>query len=238
VDPTELATTMFQGWAGSSNGLPSSRVTPRPAGRRVLVVDRPGSVQSMLYVGHDGPPRRVEDYVPVTTMSLVLGGMFSSRLNMKLREEKGYAYGAFGGFDARRDGGLFACRSAVQTEVTVPALVDMVSEIERMHEAGVEPDELEQARAYRAGVFPLNFAGALQVASGLGDVVVHGFPDDHFDRLRAQVLEVRKDELDAAAARHLRPGDLSIVVVGDAASFGDDLRAAELGPVEVISDAD
>src|SRR5581483_330359 len=163
-------------------------VTPRAPGRRVIVVDRPGSVQSMLVVGHDGPKRGVDDYVPMTTMALVLGGMFSSRLNLKLREEKGYAYGAFGGFDTRKHGGVFVARAAVQSDVTIPALTDLVDEIERMQAGGVEPDELEQARAYRAGVFPISFAGVMSVASGLGDIVVNGFDDDHFDQLRQRIL--------------------------------------------------
>ena len=131
---------MFDGWADV--GLTRSRhpdVTPRGSGRRVVVVDRPGSVQSMLLVGHDGPARKIDDYVAMTTMSMVLGGMFSSRLNLKIREEKGYAYGALGGFDTRKHGGVFAARAAVQSDVTIPALADMVAEIERMHAGGVEP---------------------------------------------------------------------------------------------------
>ena len=113
--------------------------------------------------------------------------------------------------------------------MTIPALADMVAEIERMHAGGVEPAELEQARAYRAGVFPINFAGALAVASGLGDLVVNDFADDHFDRLRAEVLEVRKEQLDESAARRLRPDDLVTVVVGDAAGFADELGAPASG---------
>jgi len=236
VDVDALGRRVFEGWSASAVDVVESPVVARPTGRRVLVVDRPGSVQSSLCVGHDGPRRKVDDYVALSTMAMVLGGMFGSRLNLKLREEKGYAYGAGGGFDCRKHGGLFASRSAVQSEVTVPALVDMVGEIERMHTGGVTTDELEAARAYRAGIFPLNFASALPVAAGLGDVVVQGFADDHFDRLRAQVLEVRRDELDAAALARLRPDDLSIVVVGDAAAFADELRAADLGPVEVVPD--
>jgi predicted Zn-dependent peptidase len=202
----------------------------------VIVVDRPGSVQSMLMVGHDGPPRKVDDYVAMTTMSLVLGGMFSSRLNLKLREEKGYAYGAFGGFDTRRHGGLFLTRAAVQSDVTIPALTDLVAEIERMHTGGVEPAELEQARAYRAGVFPINFAGVMSVASGLGDLVINDFADDHFDALRARVLDVRKEELDTSAAIRLHPDDLVTVVVGDASGFATELESAGLGPVTIVPD--
>jgi predicted Zn-dependent peptidase len=190
----------------------------------------------MVMVGHDGPPRKIDDYVAMTTMALVLGGMFSSRLNLKIREEKGYAYGAAGGFDCRKHGGVFAARAAVHSDVTVPALADLVAEIERMHSGGVQEAELEQARAYRAGVFPINFAGVMAVASGLGELVVHDFADDHFDRLRDQVLAVSKDQLDAAATSRLRPQDLVTVVVGDADGFAADLEGLGLGPVTVVPD--
>jgi predicted Zn-dependent peptidase len=238
VDVDALARTVFDGWAGEKSGSAAPTVGLRDGGRRVVLVDRPGSVQSMLYVGHDGPARRVDDWVPTTTMALTLGGMFTSRLNYRLREEKGYSYGAFGGFDGRRHGGVFVARSAVHTEVTAPALVDMVDEIQRMHDAGVTDDELERARSYRAGIFPISFATAGAVASGLGDIVVHGFADDHFDRLREQILNVDKDAVDRAAATRLRPADLVCVVVGDAAVVGDDLRAADVGPVVVVRDED
>jgi predicted Zn-dependent peptidase len=236
VDVEAVGTTVFGGWAEDAAGHDAPDVTPRGQGRRVVVVDRPGSVQSMVVVGHDGPPRKIDDYVAMTTMSLVLGGMFSSRLNLKIREEKGYAYGAFGGFDTRKHGGVFVARAAVQSDVTLPALADLVAEIERMHEGGVQPEELEQARAYRAGVFPINFAGVGAVASGLGDLVIHDFADDHFDQLRQQVLDVTKEGLDASASSRLRPHDLVTVIVGDAAGFAKDLEGAGFGPVSIVPD--
>jgi predicted Zn-dependent peptidase len=236
VDLDALGHVVFDGWDGEGTVAPAPSVAARESGRRVVVVDRPGSVQSVVMMGHDGPPRAIDDYVAMTTMSLVLGGMFSSRLNMKLREEKGYAYGAFGGFDTRKHGGVFAARAAVQSEVTVPALADMLAEIERIQRDGVMSDELEQARSYRAGVFPVNFAGVGSVAAGLGDVVVHGFDDDHFDALRTKIIDVTLDEVNAAAASRLRPDDLVTVVVGDASSFATELEGLGLGPVEIISD--
>jgi predicted Zn-dependent peptidase len=236
IDVDALGRSVFDGWSSDVPKPAAPDVTARSAGRRVVVVDRPGSVQSMVVVGHDGPPRDIDDYVAMSTMALVLGGMFSSRLNLKIREEKGYSYGAFGGFDTRKHGGLFVARAAVQSDVTLPALADIVAEIERTHLGGVEPEELEQARAYRAGVFPINFAGPMAVASGLGDIAIHGFADDHFDALRQRVLDVRKDELDASARSRLRPDDLVTVVVGDASSFAGDLESAGLGPVTIVPD--
>lgn len=236
VDVDGLGHTVFDGWDGAATGGEPPAITPKSSGRRTVVVDRPGSVQSVVMVGHDGPARAIDDYVAMTTMALVLGGMFSSRLNMKLREEKGYAYGAFGGFDTRKHGGVFAARAAVQSEVTVPALADMVAEIERVHRDGLTPDELEQARAYRAGVFPVNFAGVMPVASGLGDIAIQGFSDDHFDALRARILDVTLDEVNETAHNRLRPQDFVTVIVGDASGFTDDLASLGLGPVEIVHD--
>jgi predicted Zn-dependent peptidase len=236
VDAAALARTVFDGWSpGDAAALPVD-VTPRDGGRRIVVVDRPGSVQSVLLCGHDAPGRDIPDYVATTTMALVLGGMFSSRLNLRLREDKGYTYGAFGGFDLRRHAGTFVARSAVQTEVTAPALADMVHEIETIARDGVTAAERDDAVAYRAGVFPVNFAGVHSVAHAIGDAVVHDWPADHFDRLRADVLAVTPDDLSAAAASRLRPGELVMVVVGDAAAVVEPLQATGLGPVEVVAD--
>jgi predicted Zn-dependent peptidase len=126
----------------------------------------------------------------------------------------------------------------VQSEVTAPALTDLISELTLMHDEGLTAEELERARSYRAGIFPINFAGPGAVASGLGELVVHGHPDDHFDRLRAQILAVTTEEVNVAAGARIRPDDLVAVVVGDAATIAEDLRATGIGPVEVVKDED
>jgi predicted Zn-dependent peptidase len=238
TDIDALGRTVFDGWKGPQPEAPRPAVSANGGDRRIVLVDRPGSVQSMLYVGHDAPARRTPDYVPMTTMALALGGMFNSRLNYRLREDKGYTYGAFGGFDCRRDGGVFVARTAVQSEVTAPALTDLITELTLMHDEGLTAEELERARSYRAGIFPINFAGPGAVASGLGELVVHGHPDDHFDRLRAQILAVTTEEVNVAAGARIRPDDLVAVVVGDAATIAEDLRATGIGPVEVVKDED
>jgi zinc protease len=237
ADVDALGETVFGDWKVDTEALPAATVRRNDGGARIVLVDRPGSVQSMLYVGHDAPGRRTPDYVPMTTMSLAFGGMFNSRLNYKLREEKGYTYGAFGGFDLRRDGGVFVARAAVQTAVTGAAVTDLLDEYRKIHENGLTEEELERATSYRAGIFPINFAGPGSVASGLGDLVIHEHPDDHFDRLRAEIQRTTLDEVNKAAAERLRPDDVVVVVVGDAATVADDLNATGL-PVEVVTDED
>jgi zinc protease len=236
TDVDGLAATIFEGWDPVGAARQDAVVAPNSRDRRVVIVDRPGSVQSVLFAGHDGPPRATADYVPMTTMALGLGGMFNSRLNYRLREDKGYAYGAFGGFDCRRDGGVFVARAAVQSEVSAPALEAMVTEIDAVHRDGLTETEARNARDYRAGVFPVSFANTAQVAGGLAEIVVHGHADDHFDRLRSDILSVDKDAIDAAAQARLRPNEMVHVVVGDAGAVADDIRALGLGPVEVVTD--
>lgn len=236
LDLPGLEAAVFGGWEPDGAGPVPVDVSPRGGERRIVLVDRPGSVQSVIFAGHVAPSRDIPDYVATTTMAMVLGGMFSSRLNLKLREEKGYTYGAFGGFDLRRHAGSFAARAAVETAVTGPALVDLVAEIERTAAEGVTAAERDEAVAYRSGVFPVSFAGVHSVGRALGDLVVHGWPDDHFDRLRAEVMAVSTAELTAAAEARLRPDDLVIVVVGDAAAVAEPLRATGLAPVEVVPD--
>jgi predicted Zn-dependent peptidase len=229
VDADRVGRAVFDGWSTRAAQAGEPVVTASGRGRRIILVDRPDSVQSMLYVGHDGPKRKVDDFVPMTTMALALGGMFNSRLNYRLREEKGYTYGAFGSFDCRRHGGIFLSRSAVHTDVTAAALTDLVAELQRMHDSGLDESELDRARSYRAGIFPISFAS-------LGDLVVHGHRDDHFDRLREQIQSIELEEVNAAAAARLRPEEAVMVVVGDAAATADALRDSGLGPVEVVRD--
>ena len=120
-------------------------------------------------------PRRIPDFHAVSVMSAILGGLFNSRLNMKLREEKGYTYGAGAGFDMRRGAGPFAARAAVNTEVTVPAIEDMLAELDAdPRRRRSTRSELAAARDFLIGVFPLRFETAGAVVGALGSLAVHG----------------------------------------------------------------
>ncbi len=207
-----------------------------PVGRLVRVIHRPGSVQTEIRIGHRGLSRQIPDFHAVSVMSAILGGLFNSRLNMKLREEKGYTYGAGAGFDMRRGAGPFSARAAVNTEVTVPAILDTLAELTRMRDAPVAASELAAARDFLIGVFPLRFETAGAVVGALGSLAVHGLGVDELVGYRANIEAVDIAAVAAAAAEHLHVDDASIVLVGDIDAIGPDLEAADLGPLVIERD--
>ncbi len=215
-------------------------LTPTDAGRPekpvVRIVHRSGSVQSELRVGHRGLPRSTPDFHAVSVMASILGGLFNSRLNMKLREEKGYTYGAGAGFDLRRHAGPFTARAAVNTEATAPALADLVVELRRMREAPPTDAELRAARDFLIGVFPLRFETPGPVVSAVGGLVTYGLPDDELERYRPAIEAVSADDVLAAAREHLDLERLAIVLVGDADAIATDVEALGLGELEVVRD--
>ena len=192
------------------------------------VVHRPGAVQTEIRVGHPALSRRNPDFHAVSVMSAILGGLFNSRLNMNLREEKGYTYGASAGFDMRRGRGPFAARAAVNTEVTVPALREMLGELDRIREAPVTDDELRAARDFLVGVFPLRFETPGPVAGSLAGLFVHDLPEDELTRYRGSIEAVTAEEVQRVAREHIRPEAAAIVLVGDHGQFG--VRARGRGP--------
>jgi zinc protease len=204
--------------------------------RFVRVVHRPGSVQTEIRIGHVGVPRRIPDYHALSVMAAILGGLFNSRLNAKLREEKGYTYGAGAGFDLRRAAGPFAARAAVNTEVTVPAILDTMEELERIRAAPVTDAELAAARDFLVGVFPLRFETAGAIVGALAGLAVHDLPDDELAHYRAGIENVSIDDVQAAATAHVRPDAAAIVLVGDADAFGEALEGAGLGRIVIERD--
>ena len=239
-DVVGLAERLFGSWNrdDASPGEASSIVdSGTSVGRLVRVVHRPGSVQTEIRVGHRGLPRRTPDFHAVSVMSAILGGLFNSRLNMKLREEKGYTYGAGAGFDMRRGAGPFAARAAVNTDVTVPAITDMLAELTRIRDIPVDDAELHAARDFLIGVFPLRFETAGAVVGALGSLAVHGLGVEELVAYRSNIEAVDVAAVGAAAATHLHVDDASIVLVGDVDAFGPALEAAGLGPIVIERDA-
>jgi zinc protease len=222
--------------AGGAAGGHATAPDAAAGGRRIVLVDRPGAPQSEIRVGHVGSRRRIEDYHALMVLNALLGGLFDSRLNRLLREERGYTYGVRSEFDLRRSAGPFAVRLAVESAVTAPAVADILTELARVRDAAPEAAELAAARDYLVGVFPLRFESSAQVAAALAGLVIQGLPDDELDRYRPTVAAVNAEAALEAARSHIDPEMASIVIVGDVSIFEADLRAAGYGDVEVIVD--
>jgi zinc protease len=240
LDVDGIAERLFGSWVSGvgATDAPGAAIvdTGTSVGRLVRVIHRPGSVQTEIRVGHRGLPRRIADFYAVSVMSAVLGGLFNSRLNMKLREEKGYTYGAGAGFDMRRGAGPFAARAAVNTEVTVPAIVDMLAELTLMRDVPIAEAELVAARDFLVGVFPLRFETAGAVVGALGSLAVHGLGVEDLIGYRVNIEAVDVAAVAAAARSHLHVDEASIVLVGDVDAFGPTLEAAGLGPIVIERD--
>ncbi|HEX7171330.1 MAG TPA: pitrilysin family protein [Candidatus Limnocylindria bacterium] len=220
-------------WAGTGPG--HRTIEPRQRGsRRVVVVDRPGSVQSELRVGHLGIDRRDERYFPAMVMAALLGGVFGSRLNRRLREELGYTYGARCAFDPRRAVGPFTATAAVQTEVTADAVRELLAQLDGIREAAPPEGELAEVRDFLVGVFPLRFESTAGIAAAIEPLAVYDLPDDWWHAYRSRLEAVTPAAVHSVARELIRPDDALVLVVGDASKVADDLRAADLGKVEIV----
>ena len=240
IDVGAIADRLFGNWDRNAGARPRGTILARSAvsDRLVRLVHRPGAVQTEIRIGHVGLPRRIPDFHAVSVMSTILGGLFNSRLNRNLREDKGYTYGAGAGYDLRRAPGPFAARAAVNTEVTVPAVTEMLHELERMRDAPVTADEMAAGRDYLVGVFPLRFETPGPVVGAIAGLVVHDLPDDELARYRPAIEAVTADDVHRAASDHLRLEEAAIVLVGDADVIGADVEKAAFGAFEIVRDED
>jgi zinc protease len=165
-------------------------------------------------------------------MNAVLGGLFSSPINLNLREVHGYTYGANSYFDWRRQKGPWVVATAVASDVTPAAATEVLKEIDRFRSAAITEDELTLATSYLDGVFPIRFETTSAIASALTTLVVYDLPDDWYDEYRARVRAVTSGDVLVAAERHLHPEALQMVVVGNSAAVREGMEAIAFGPVQ------
>ena len=230
-----LADELFRDWTGERPAPAPAGVDAVQPGRLTRVVAKPDAPQSEVRVGHIGIPRRAPDYFDTMVMNAVLGGLFSSRINLNLREAHGYTYGAFSGFEWRRASGPFVVSTAVKSDVTAAAVQEILGEIDRMRREEIGEDELTLATSYLDGVFPIRYETTAAIAVALANLVIHDLPDDYYDRYRERVRGVTTRGVLQAAQAHLHPEQLRIVVVGDPAVIAAPISAAVGVPAEVVS---
>lgn len=229
LDPERLGDAVeraFGGWDDATE--PGPDVTaPASPGRGLVLVDRPDSPQSELRVGHLGVARRHPDHAPLNVLNHLLGGSFHSRLNLNLRERRGWTYGVRSRFAFRRGPGPFVVGTSVEREATRGAVEEIAAEIERAAAGPIEPDERDLAVNGITRSLPRMFETASDVAARVREIVVHDLPDDHFARHDERFRAVTVEDLERVAAEHLRPEWLLAVVVGDGEAVADDLAGAE-----------
>ena len=215
-------------WGKDGRGKPRGNVTldaPPPSPRKgtLFFSDVPGAAQSQIYIGHPGPSRKAEDYESTMLMVQVLGGSFSSRINMNIREDKGYAYGARARFSYRRSLGSFAASSSVRSDATAASITEIVKEIRAIRADGVTTEELERERQGTLLGLPARFSTAGRVRSTYSNLVFFDLPMDYYDGFQKRVAALDVAGLKAAAQTYLRDGGYSILVVGDGAAVRDSL---------------
>lgn len=230
-----LAGETFAGWTAAAPA-PAPVAAPPAAPARLNVLARPGAPQSELRIGHIGVARNTPDYHALVAANMVLGGQFVSRLNLNLRQDKGYTYGARTRFDFRRRPGPFAVQVGVHTAATAHAVSECLREIREIR--GPRPiarDELALAVAALTEGYARNFETAEQIARAATEIALYDLPDDYFAQFPPAVERITADEATSAAARHLHPDRLTTLVVGDVEAIRADLAGLDLGEPVVLS---
>ncbi len=220
----------FGAWS-DTGGTPPPLAAPVAQEPSLLVIDKPGAPQTQLCVAHLGVARRHPDYLRLMVANAILGGSFSSRINMNLREDKGYTYGARSHFEMLRAGGAFVVSTAVETAVTAPAVGEIVKELVTMREADVQREELTTAKNRYSLSLPGYFQTVRSVAAMVGNIYLHELPLDYYQTLPAAVDQIGLADVRRVAQEALRPEALHIVAVGDAAAISDALQALGRGAV-------
>lgn len=231
------ATKTFGAWKRPAHPITKPAATtiaapPAPA-TRIILVDKPGAAQSVIYVGGPGVDRNSPDYPAVALMNTILGGSFSSRLNDILREQRGYTYGAHSSFGWSLVPGPFMAESQVRTNVTDSSLAVFMREIKRIGTQPVTPAELTRGKHY----FVLGSLGQYETAGEVANALVNAVslhrPLRTIPAEFAAVDAVSADQLEEAAAKYADPAHLTIVVVGDLTTIRDAIARLNIGPIEV-----
>ena len=218
ITPAEafrVAEAVFGGWR--SIGAPGADTIPAPraASPTLVLIHRPGSVQSSIHIGRPAVPAIAAEFIPLQLAGAVFGGSFSSRLMQNLREEKGYTYGARGGLDALRAGGRLSASADVRNEVTGAALDAFLREYARMGSEPVPERELEDSKRYLVGGYLINNQMQSALASSLAANWQIGLPSEFLSQYAPAIRAVDSVQVQAMGRRFFDPKTMSIVVVGD-----------------------
>jgi zinc protease len=227
----EQVAARFGSWSGRGHGAAPPPDVAGPDSASIVLVDRPGSRQSEIRIGGIGLRRGDPDEAALRVASSILGGLFNSRLNLNLRERKGWTYGARSSLSLRRARGPIVLRAAVETGVTAAAIGEMLAEAARLCEEPPSLDEMRTAGGALTKSLPLRFETSAQIVGRIVEERIYGLPPDYWQRFPATIEAVTPEQVRAVSSRLLNPAALAIVVVGDARAVRSDLES--LGTVQV-----
>jgi zinc protease len=225
----------FGGWKAQGAPPPSPKLPPvqEPPKRELYLVDKPDAAQSQIRIGWIGVPRSTPDYFPIQVLNTILGGSFSSRLNLNLREKHGYAYGAGSTFDMRASAGPFYASAGVQTDKTAEALKEFFVELDAIQKT-VPPEELARAKNYVALRFPEAFETTGDISRRLEDMLVYRLPENYFATYVENIQTVAAADAQRVAEKYIQPARFIVVVVGDLKKIEPGIGALNLGPIKVL----
>jgi zinc protease len=231
-----VAEAKFSGWnPGDASSPPIS--APETTKAKIVIVDRPGAQQTMLRLEQLGVDRANPDYPAIEVMNSELGGLFSSRINMNLREEHGYTYGTNSMFVYRRATGYFLVSGGIRTDATAPAVTEMLKEIRKMIDTPMTAEELSLAKDSQSRSLPGMFESSSGAAGALAEIFLYNLEPNYFQKLPGRLDAVTAEEAESAAGKYLHPGQMILVCVGDRAKIEPELMKLDLGAIE-IRDAD
>jgi zinc protease len=232
ADLKALAEARFGAWP-AAEAPATAAGEPEPTRARLVVVDKPGAPQTALRVSSIAATRKSPDYPALQVMNAALGGLFSSRINQDLREEKGYSYGMFSQFRYDRTPGPFIIAGSVRTDVTGASVAEIFRQLQAMREGPLPAAELAGARNSQVLSLPGQFETNEGIGAALADTFVFDLPLDYYSHLPAQFAQVTAQEALAAARKYLVPAQMVVVAVGDRARIAPQLDALKLGEPEL-----
>jgi zinc protease len=231
AEARRLANDAFGGWKSAQAGAPPAIPPMSPAPERVLIADKPATPQTALLVAQVGIQRSDPDYERLNVMNQVLGGLFSSRLNMNLREKHGFTYGAYASLPENRLPGPYFMGADVRTDVTGASVREIMKEVSGMVGSPVSSDELRLAKESISRTLPAYFLTTASTAATFGQLFLMDLPPDYYQDLPERIDAVTADQVAEATKKHLRPDDLKVIAVGDRSKIQPQLAALKLGPI-------
>lgn len=204
---------------------------------RVYLVDKPGAAQSEIRIGYPALARSTPDFFPVTAMNRLLGGQFTSRINLNLREQHGYTYGARSGFNFQKGIGPFTASSGVFTDKTDSSVKEFLHEINLMREKGMMQEELDFVKKGLVGNFALTFETSVQIAGALQNIILYGLPEDYYQKYLQNIEAITVDDANRVAQKYLDTSRMAVVVVGDLAKIKAGVADLKVGEV-IVCDTD